>query len=336
MAHVTELAQHVLTLEPEKDAARLCFYHYLKNLCGATEPINSELLNRFFRRALGFPHWQENKALLFREVSALLYHYQETHSTMLDIDATLLQVDTLQIVNAETPRTLETVISRHLEKTAGPYDRFRLFNEGNERLIAVVQQANQALRVTAFPKTLAILGGELVPLNEDFSIHYTPELTLQNTTLQQMEIGPHTAARFRVSQTAGIQGVITRGYTFQRFLTMNGGSLHNFPMLFYPLKRLEQFFINRKTDPMYLELTSLLEKAIDLMGASEGQNHPDAKKFAAAALERGRLALEHIFPDDKVVRYLINNLEEVFALTKDESWPQIQNSQSPSKNPIAN
>ena len=51
MAHVTALAQHILTLEPDKDAARLCLYHYLKNLCEAAEPVNSDLLNRFFFRA---------------------------------------------------------------------------------------------------------------------------------------------------------------------------------------------------------------------------------------------------------------------------------------------
>jgi hypothetical protein len=42
--------------------------------------------------------------------------------------------------------------------------------------------------------------------------------------------------------------------------------------------------------------------------------HPEGGKFAEAALERGRLALEHIFPDDKLVRLLINNLEKTLAL----------------------
>jgi len=91
---------------------------------------------------------------------------------------------------------------------------------------------------------------------------------------------------------------------------MDGGNLHRYPVLFYPLKRLEQFFINRKSDPMYIELTGLLEKALELMNTG----HPEAFKFANAAMERGRLALEHIFPDDKLVRLLINNLEKTLAL----------------------
>jgi hypothetical protein len=37
-------------------------------------------------------------------------------------------------------------------------------------------------------------------------------------------------------------------------------------------------------------------------------------KFAEAALERGRLAMEHIFPDDKLVRLLIDNLGKTLAL----------------------
>jgi hypothetical protein len=156
---------------------------------------------------------------------------------------------------------------------------------------------------------LAIREGELTPLHMDFTLFYTPELILHSNMIQNIELGPHTAARFRTLPD-GIHGHIVRGYTFQRFATMDGGGLHKYPVLFYPLKRLEQFFVNRKTDPMYIELTNLLEKALDLMS----QNHPEGLKFAEAALERGRLALEHIFPDDKLVRLLINNLEKTLAL----------------------
>lgn len=308
MAHVTALAQHILTLEPDKDAARLCFYHYLKNLCEPTEPVNSELLNRFYCRALTFSHWQQNKLRLFQETGAILHHFQETEQNTLPIAEVFLP-DQIQVVPAETTRTLELVIGRFVEKMASPYDQFRIVPEGDDKMVAITLQGDRSLRVTVYPKVLAIREGELLPLCQDFTLFYTADLQIHPMAHHQIEVGPHTAARFRYGPD-GIQGTIIRGYTFQKYSAMDGGGLHRHPILFYPLKRLEQFFVNRKSDPMYIELTGLLEKALELLNGG----HPEAFKFAGAAFERGRLALEHIFPDDKLVRLLINNLEKSLAL----------------------
>ena len=312
MAHVTSLAQHILSLEPDKDAARLCLYHYLKNLCEATEPVNSELLNRFYFRALTFEHWQKNKTHLFHEVTSILQHFQDTSRELLPLDGTLTLED-LQVVPLENVRTLELIVDKYLRSTSAPFDQFRTIREGTDgdsyRVIAITLQGDRTLKVTAFPNVAMIRNGELVPLCQDFNVAYGADLTLLPAAAQSIEIGPHTAARFSATHE-GIFGTIVRGYTFQRFSTLDGGGLHKYPMLFYPLKRLEQFFVDRKSDPMYIELTNLLEKALELMNS----RHPEAMKFAKAALERGQLALEHIFPDDRLVRLLINNLEKTVAL----------------------
>lgn len=305
---VASVAQHILALEPEKDAARLCFLQYLGHLCEANETVNTELLWRFFFRALVFPHWQAHKAHLFNEVAALLQHYQDTHQIALPIDASLFSED-MQVVSLESQRNLELIVDNYLRKTVGPYDQCRVLREGNERVVAIVLQGDRSLRATIFPRVAMIREGELLPLCHDYTVYYTPELHIHPSMIQSIEIGPHTSARFR-STPEGIYGSIVRGYTFQRFMELDGGSLHRYPMIFYPLKRLEQFFVNRKSDPMYIELTNLLEKALELMS----QRHPEALKFGQAAMERGRLALEHIFPDDKLVRLLINNLEKTLAL----------------------
>lgn len=308
MTHVTALAQHILALEPDKDAARLSFYHFLKNLCEATEPLTSELINRFYSRALNFTHWQENKPALFNEVTAILHHFQETHRVQLPLHKTVT-ADSLQVFTAENIQVLEMAVSRFLERHIEPTSQFRTFREGNDRIVAVILQEDRSLRVAVFSKVLAIKEGELMPLNQDFVLQYTPDLNLNAHQVQQLEVGPHVSARF-TANPEGIFGTLVRGYTFQRYATMEGGPLTKHPFLFYPLKRLEQFFVYRKSDQMYLELTELLEKALDLVN----QKHPEALKFATAALERGRLAFEHIYSDDKVIQLLINNLEKTLTL----------------------
>ena len=308
MAHVTALAQHILSLEPDKDAARLCFYHFLKNLCDATEIVNSDLVNRFYSRALSFQHWQERKLALFQEVTAVLLHFQDTHRVQLPLHK-VLNPEYLQVFMAENIRVMETAVGRYLERTCEPDEQFRIFAEGGERVVAIVLEEDRTLKVAVYPRVLAVRDGELVPLNQDFTLHYSPDLSMPLEKTQQLEIGPNVSARFRAT-AEGIFGSLVRGYTFQRYAVMDGGALPKHPVLFYPLKRLEQFFVYRKSDQMYVELTNILEKAMDLIA----QKHPEAVKFAEAALERGRLALEHIYSDDKVIQLLINNLEKTLAL----------------------
>jgi hypothetical protein len=102
-----------------------------------------------------------------------------------------------------------------------------------------------------------------------------------------------------------------RGYTFQKFETLYENPLSRFPKLFYAIKHIEQFFVRRESDPIYMELTALLEQASELI--KEG--HPEGIKLGAAALKRAELALENIFTDDKVLNLLIRDLKNTLAHT---------------------
>ncbi len=310
MAHVSALAQHIFTLEPDKDAARLALYQYLKNLCDATELVNAELINRFYFRALGFTHWQESKSHLFSETESLLHHFQDTHGPL--ALQGLLRLNDVQVIAVENLKNLEVVVQRHLERNATPYDKIKVLRESETRVVGITMQGDRSLKITTYPRALILQDGELSPLHSEYSLFYTQDLLLSPMMIQQLETGAHASARFHMG-VEGLRGSFVRGYTFQKFGSIDGGGLNRYPLLFYPLKRLEQFFVDRKTDPMYLELTTTLEKALDLLG--QGVT-PDTFRFAHAALERGRLALEHIFPDDKFARLLINNLEKSLALVQ--------------------
>ena len=308
MVNVTSLAQHILTLEPDRDAARLAFYHYLKNLCEPMEPVTPELMNRFFARALLHAHWQENKAALFEEALLAVAHYLDTYKESATFNGVLRPSD-IQAIPVENVSNLQRLIVKWLEKQLTPLDQFRVVAEGDAHAVAIVLMADRSLRAAVFPSTVALQDGEIYPLCTDFGLIYGQELQLDPRHVFHLEVGPHMAARFRMGPD-GCAGIFVRGYTFQKYGVMEGGGLQRYPTLYYPLKRLEQFFVNRKTDPMYLELVSLLEKALELL--SEG--HPEAVTFGTKALERGRLALERIFPDDKMTRLLIENLEKTLAL----------------------
>jgi hypothetical protein len=317
---VLSLARHILSLNPAKDAARLCFQQYLNNLAPAQSRITADLLNRFFKRALSFSHWQANKAELFREVGQILAHFQETTGLTLQL-AGMLEPQDIQVVPVENMKSLEVIVTRHIEQTLGALEQFRLLREGEDKLIAITMKQDQSLTISTYTKIAHLMNGELRPLTDDFTLNYTPHLQLAPGHIQEIEVGPHTAARFHESQD-GIRGLIVRGYTFQKYAVMEGGSLNRHPVLFYPLKRLEQFFINRKTDPAYMELTSLLEKAIDMLKLHSGERETEI--FARAALERGRLALEYIYREDRMIRLLLDNIEKSLLLTEAQPRSEVR------------
>lgn len=295
----------------KSDAARMAFYHFLKNLCEAGEPLSTSVLDRFFRRALGHQHWSENKLELFTEVSACLQHFSNQTGEPIPLPP-FSNPDELQMVRAESFKTLERVVEDWIQQHHGPTDQVRILKDRDEKLIVCRLAVDRSLSVHIFDRALCIREGRLEPLVDDMAVYYNPDLSIDSTRLSQIETAPHTVARFRVNN--GYRGIQVRGYTFQKTATFDGGDLHRHPLLFYPLKRIEQFFVNRATDPMYIELTNLLEQASDLMA----RLHPERLRFAEAAIERGRLAFEQVFVDDRFVRLLLENLERALLLEKRE------------------
>lgn len=351
MAHATALAQHILSLEPEKDAARLCFYNYLKNLCEATEFVNSELLNRFYFRALVFPFWQKNKDHLFNETALILQSFQKENLEILPVDSAI-DPRSIQIIQVDNYRNFEFVVTKHLSSFLNSNEKLSTLPENHHnpsQLIAFVLHSDRTLNVKVFPLVAVLCDGEVSPLCHDFTLTYRSDLSLHSEIAHQLDLGNESSARFRVTHE-GVFGTVVTGHMFQRSALLDGGNLRKYPALFYAIKRLEQFFVDRKTDLTYTELTALLEKAVDLLN----ERHPEAGKFAKAALERGRLAYDHIYSNDRLLQLLITNLEKTIALAlnvqqtkvlrsvqapppgtfpipidsqdlKDEPWPRIRN-----------
>jgi hypothetical protein len=174
----------------------------------------------------------------------------------------------------------------------------------NNTFILLAMDEAGAVTVTHLNNLMMINGaGDLEPLNPLLKIHYTPELSLQFQKVQYVEVAPSVMARFMILGP-GIHGSLIRGYTFQKAEEFKGGSVAQYPQVFYAIKRLEQYYVDRKSDPMYLELTQLLEKAIELVNL----RHPEALTFGQAALERGESAKENIFQNDNMIRLLTQTL----------------------------
>jgi hypothetical protein len=308
MNTVLNLARHMLRFQPNKDAARLCFYHFLIHHCEPTEQITPQLLETFSRWSLTFEHWRQNRMQLLQEVQYALHHFAETYQ--LDIGfKNMTMPDRWQVVAVDNPIDCLKIFEKRFSAND---KKSRLLAFEKDRFLLLNLREDQGLTVTLLNNLMVInKHGDLEPLNTLCQIHYTQDLSLEFQKVQYVEVAPNVYGRFMILGQ-GVHGHLIRGYVLQKAEEFRGGSVHSHSALYYAIKKMEQQFVDRKSDPTYLELTQILEKAVELLNVG----HPEAVKFAQASLERGEMALESLFPNDNMIRLLTQTLRSVMQSSR--------------------
>jgi hypothetical protein len=302
MNTTTHLARHMLAFHPNKDAARLCLYHYLIHHCDPNTPLTPLLFENFCRMALCHEHWQSHSHDLSQELQYTLQHYNETF--MLDWSMSdFVFPDYWQIVPIKNSIDGIYIFEKWAEKNTEAGSKTRVFFTKDSQYLIVNQDSKNHVTVTNSSPLMLLRKGELQPLSMEIKLYYNENLTLKSNQTHYLKIDTNTYARFR-SEQKNITGMFIRGYIFQNQKEING-KINEFPNIYYPLKKTEQYYIDKKSDPDYIELVNVLEKANELLNL----NHPEAQSFAVAAFERGQAALENIFVNDNLMQVLVNQLE---------------------------
>lgn len=302
------LARHMLRFQPNKDAARLCFYHYLIHHCEPTESITPQLLENFCRWSLNFEHWRQDRSHLVQEVQYSLHHFAETYQ--LDIGfKNMVMPDRWQVVAVENPIDCLKIFEKHYSSSDS---KSRLIPFDTHRFLLLNLRPDHGITVTLLSHLMIInKNGDLEPLNTLCQLHYTPDLALEFQKVQYVEVAPNVYGRFMILGE-GVHGHLIRGYVLQKAEDLRGGSVREHSALYYAIKKMEQHYVDRKSDPTYQELTQILEKAVELLNV----RHPEAVKFAQAALERGEMAMESLFPNDNMIRLLTQTLRSTMQSSR--------------------
>ena len=307
-------AQQIYTLDASKDAARLALLNFLINFYEPNAKLDAKLFENFYQQALGFSFWQENWAHLTTQVKFCATQIaKKTRSAQIPME--WLNGELLQPVRIQNPQNLTSLIYKYLEKTLNPASQFKIIKSEEDYWLAVILDETQKLSVKIFGDTFILSDAELIPASRDFQISYNSELLLTENFYQHIPIGPHTSARFRMTER-GVVGRILRGYTFQKFDDINGGTIAQYASVFYPFKKFEQLYINLKTDPFYNEMIAALEQSTELLQKSDLNLNRSSRAIAQAenSLQKAKQASEAIFPNDKMLSLLISNLEKTLAL----------------------
>ncbi len=305
---VKNFAQQLVALEPGKDAARLALLNYLINFYEPNMFISRQIFESFFLQAMGFEFWRQNWQHLTEQVQssvAQMAKKNRSYAVILD----WLNGEQMQPVIVSNQKNLNQLIYKHLEKDLDSAAQFKILKASDDYTLAVIFDSAQNLTVRLFSSVFVLSNAELVPASDQFRIAYDSQLNLKEKFYQHIPVGPHTSARFSLTER-GIVGRVLRGYTFAKFEDLNGGAFSQYANSFFAFKKFESLYINLKTDPFYNDVVSSLEQATDSLNRGE----PGSQYRAEGILQRAKLAVDRIFSDDKMLQLLISNLEKTLSL----------------------
>lgn len=307
MLKVGQLLKFVSDLNPQNTPTRLSFFNFLRGFPHSEDTLSPELIEMFFNYCMDYPHWASNKQQLGHEVQFLLENFNSFYQQKFDLSSIRFPQN-MQIIEIEHFSDLIDAVSSYAKSIAKDGDKFRVLPDQNKRVVAIILRADKSLEVRTFDRKFTIRGGSLEPLRNDLVLYYTPDLELSPHHTHKIEVAPYITAQFRVLNDK-ITGVLMRGYVFQKLLEMKNEPLQEQTRVLFPIKRLEQFFLDRRTDPYYQDLISQLERTAALVQ----QGDSEALKWASIVLGKADTALENIFLGDKLMTLLARDLRHALG-----------------------
>ncbi len=303
MLKVSQLLKFVSELNPQNTPTRLCFYNFLKGIGNPEEPLSKDIIDQFFSFCLDYAHWASNKAQLSTEVKYLLDNFNGYYQQKFDLSEIRFPQN-IQLVELEQIKDQIDAVGCYVATLCGPDDKFKVISDQNRRIVSIILRADRSLEIRIFDKKFVIRGGMLEPLRKDLVLYYTPELELSSKHTHCIDVAPYVTSQFTFKDGKAT-GVMLRGYVFQKLQDFKSEPLTELTRLHFAIKRLEQFFIDRRTDTYYQDMIRHLERTQALVQ----QGDPEASKWSATILGQAETALEHIYTGDKLLGLLVRDLK---------------------------
>ncbi|MGZ3770737.1 MAG: hypothetical protein ACXVCP_06140 [Bdellovibrio sp.] len=303
MLKVGQLLKFVSDMNPQNTPTRLSFFNFLRGFPHPEDVLTPELIEMFFNYCLDYPHWASNKQQLGHEVQFLLENFNSFYQQKFDLSPIRFPQN-VQLIEIEHFHDLIDAVSSYVKTSlCGEKDKFRILPDQNKRAVAIILREDKTLEVRCFDKKFTIRKGFLEPLRKDLVLYYTSELELSSQHTHKIEVAPYITGQFRITSDR-VTGSLLRGYVFQKLQEMKNEPLQEQTRILFPIKRLEQFFVDRRTDPYYQDLVSQLERTCALVQ----QGDSEALNWASIILTKAETALENVFLADKLMTLLVRDL----------------------------
>lgn len=293
----------------------MALYNYMTNMQRSDQVLSAEVINTFFTHALEYPHWAQDRKNFGQEIAQILEQLlnQVEQNTSLNISE-IIWPQQMQLIEIENFADFSEIVHAYLTTTYKQGEKFRLISDQQKKLLSVLLMPDSRIQVQVFDRRMTIRQGQLQPLKLDVTLTYRPGLELMDAVPQKLDLGSYTYAQFELNDGQVI-GSSVRGYLFQKYQDFRGGELRDNLKLFYAIKRLEQYFVDRRTDTFYLELMETIERTSNLLKIGDAATFENTP----AILAHAEAAFEQVFVGDKLLGLLIRDLQNL--------WQNKQNQQ---------
>lgn len=315
MAH---LLKFLTEINPHTSPVRLALYNYIKSFHNPEESLSPNFFEVFFCHMMDYPHWYSNKSHLGHEISLLLKNFNGFYQNKLQLSE-IKQPESLQIFEVESQSDCKDLLHEYLISQFGSKAQIQLQMD-QKKWIAFVLSDNHRLHVFQLDKKFVIRNRQLEPLRKNLGLEYDANLELVNDKKFIFEISPHHLIQFQIKNEK-VSGCITRGYMFQKIQDFTDLKIHEIPRLFWPLKRAEQFFLTRDSDPFYQDLT---KKLYDITQGLWEKNSESWQNYMSLLLSQSDSALENVYIGDKPLEDLILKVRQILTSEKSEICQTIQ------------
>ena len=318
MLKVETVLKYISSQKYQLSPALLTFHNYLQHLCEPQEPWSPAILTHFFNDCLLYPHWQQNRASLNKDILESLQQLSLIEKTDFGLSA-VQWPDEMQVIEIETAKNFSDAVNAYLtfqyQKNGS---KFRLVLDGDKMIYAIVLHNDRSLSVRQFDRKFTLREGNLVPLRTDLEVHFNSDLDLETEVPQKIEIAPFVTCRF-IHLGDSTDATLVRGYIFQKFHEFKSAPLESYPRLFYTLKRVEQFFLRRDSNPFYLSLTQMLERTVNLLKLGDFVDPIQLTELQV----RAQNALEYVFDDDKLLGLLLRDFDYQMVNSVKQKRPSV-------------
>jgi len=265
---VGQLAQHLLSLDPQKSPARTAFYHFVKNFLKLEDEFRQDMVDAFYDRALSMQHWQTNKNELGEMIRGDLKAIGARYPLSFDVDQ-IIHANEMQVVQLEQTRDFAALLSKDVSKMEKNGDKVKSFRLNVEKsnapyeVMLVRLQASGAVVVEIRQSTALLVDGELHLVRPSSRLVYTSDLDFEPHIDQFLTTSLMRVARFQVNAAGAITGGhFIQGPSFHKTESLAAGKkVADFPELLHAIKKLERYYVNPVTDPYYQQMIESFEQA---------------------------------------------------------------------------
>ena len=297
--------KHQSQLQFERVDLSHVLYSYLEQVTPKQNDVHKttdeKLLLDFVFLCLSLIYWRERREDFFSQIKMLL----EPLKGSLGLNAEFCQrLYNLQVCSIDSQNTLYEIIEKQVEKSLKPCDKLRILSNEKKCLVSLVLSSDGILSVKSYLSYGVLYNGQIWPLSDGTYLKYSPEMDLLAHHLHIFKQSQNNFYFIRkikdIFSITGVSGITFVPNTFDQVK-----KLENHVQMYYHLKRLEQFFIDRSTDPYYKNLVHLLEAQIQ-----DVSRNPYCVSESIKIYEKVWNIFNEVFRDDKLLSLLLKQLSD--------------------------